>query len=42
VSQSIAIFPRHAQEAFVLIDKADKLLYIAKNRGRDQVVMYEA
>ncbi len=39
VSQGIALFPRHALEAFALIDQADKMLYVAKNRGRDQVVM---
>ncbi len=37
VSQGIAIFPAEAQDAFALIDLADKRLYIAKKRGRNQI-----
>ncbi len=37
VSQGIAIFPDEADEIFKLIDLADQRLYIAKNRGRDQI-----
>jgi len=37
VSQGIAAFPRDADETFKLIDLADKRLYTAKERGRDQI-----
>jgi|JFJP01.1.fsa_nt_gi diguanylate cyclase (GGDEF)-like protein len=37
VSQGIAIFPLETEEITRLIDLADKRLYIAKERGRDQV-----
>lgn len=37
VSQGIATFPHEATETMKLIDVADKRLYIAKQRGRDQV-----
>ena len=37
VSQGIAIFPQEAQETFGLIDLADQRLYLAKDRGWDQV-----
>jgi diguanylate cyclase (GGDEF)-like protein len=37
VSQGIAEFPSEAGEIFKLIDLADHRLYVAKERGRDQV-----
>jgi diguanylate cyclase (GGDEF)-like protein len=37
VSQGIAELPMEVDEIFKLIDLADKRLYIAKNRGRNQV-----
>ncbi len=37
VSQGIAVYPLEADEVMKLIDLADKRLYIAKERGRNQV-----
>jgi diguanylate cyclase (GGDEF)-like protein len=37
VSQGIAIFPKETNDIIELIDLADKRLYIAKDRGRDQI-----
>ena len=37
VSQGIAIFPTEADEIYRLIDLADRRLYIAKARGRNQI-----
>jgi diguanylate cyclase (GGDEF)-like protein len=37
VSQGIAVFPSETEDVYKLIDLADKRLYIAKKRGRDQV-----
>ena len=37
VSQGIAIYPSEANEIYRLIDVADKRLYIAKERGRNQI-----
>jgi GGDEF domain-containing protein len=37
VSQGIAVFPWEADEIFPLVDLADKRLYTAKERGRNQV-----
>jgi diguanylate cyclase (GGDEF)-like protein len=37
VSQGIAVFPAETEDITKLIDLADKRLYIAKARGRDQV-----
>jgi diguanylate cyclase (GGDEF)-like protein len=37
VSQGIAIFPEEATDIIELIDLADKRLYIAKDRGRNQI-----
>jgi len=37
VSQGIAVYPNEADEIYRLIDMADKRLYIAKARGRNQV-----
>jgi diguanylate cyclase (GGDEF)-like protein len=37
VSQGIAVFPDEADEIYRLIDLADRRLYIAKERGRNQV-----
>lgn len=39
VSQGIATFPWDAREAIALIDRADRELYRAKERGRDQIAM---
>jgi diguanylate cyclase (GGDEF)-like protein len=37
VSQGIAVFPDEADEIFPLIDIADRRLYVAKERGRNQI-----
>jgi diguanylate cyclase (GGDEF)-like protein len=37
VSQGIAVFPNEADEIYRLIDLADSRLYVAKERGRNQV-----
>lgn len=37
VSQGIAVYPDEADEIFRLIDAADKRLYKAKDRGRNQI-----
>lgn len=37
VSQGIAIFPAEADEIYRLIDLADRRLYLAKERGRNQI-----
>jgi len=37
ISQGIAVFPDEANEIFRLIDIADRRLYIAKERGRNQI-----
>src|SRR5262249_55182775 len=37
ISQGIAIFPFETNEAMTLIDLADKRLYVAKERGRNQI-----
>jgi diguanylate cyclase (GGDEF)-like protein len=37
ISQGIAVFAQEADQAYTLIDLADERLFIAKNRGRDQV-----
>jgi GGDEF domain-containing protein len=37
VSQGIAVFPDEVNEIFHLIDIADRRLYIAKERGRNQI-----
>jgi diguanylate cyclase (GGDEF)-like protein len=37
VSQGIAVFPDEADEIYRLIDVADKRLYVAKERGRNQI-----
>lgn len=37
VSQGIAVFPNEADEIYRLIDLADKRLYVAKERGRNQI-----
>lgn len=37
VSQGIAVYPDEAEEIFRLIDVADKRLYVAKGRGRNQI-----
>jgi len=37
VSQGIAVFPGEANEIYRLIDLADRRLYVAKERGRNQI-----
>ncbi len=37
VSQGISVFPLEAGDTFTLIDIADQRLYIAKNRGRNEI-----
>jgi diguanylate cyclase (GGDEF)-like protein len=37
VSQGIAVYPLEADEIYHLVDKADRRLYIAKARGRNQI-----
>lgn len=37
VSQGIAVFPNEADEIYRLIDLADRRLYLAKERGRNQI-----
>lgn len=37
ISQGIAVFPAEADEIYRLIDLADKRLYVAKRRGRNQI-----
>ncbi len=37
VSQGIAVYPQEANEIYRLVDLADRRLYIAKERGRNQV-----
>ena len=37
VSQGIAVFPDEANEIYRLIDLADRRLYVAKERGRNQI-----
>lgn len=37
ISQGIAVFPNEADEIYRLVDIADKRLYIAKERGRNQI-----
>ena len=41
ISQGISVFCRDADEIYRLIDIADKRLYIAKKRGRDQIEFTE-
>ncbi len=37
ISMGIAIFPKEAEDVMELIDIADQRLYVAKERGRDQI-----
>lgn len=37
VSQGIAVFPFHANQADELVDRADRALYVAKAGGRNQI-----
>jgi len=37
VSQGIAVYPTEADEIYQLIDLADRRLYVAKERGRNQI-----
>lgn len=41
VSIGIAAFPKHAENSDDLLKLADNALYAAKERGRDQVVIYD-
>ena len=42
VSQGIAVYPGDASETYSLIDAADQRLYIAKNRGRNEIEPYQS
>ncbi len=42
VSQGVAVFPMEADEIYHLIDLADRRLYVAKERGRNQIEPVEA
>lgn len=42
VSVGVAVFPQDAQTNLDLIGKADKALYLAKEKGRDRVVAYSS
>ncbi len=37
VSQGVAVFPMEAEDVYKLVDVADQRLYIAKERGRNQI-----
>jgi diguanylate cyclase (GGDEF)-like protein len=39
MSQGIATFPQDVKDAIELVDLADQTLYIAKQRGRDQIMV---
>jgi diguanylate cyclase (GGDEF)-like protein len=41
ISQGLASFPDHANSPEALVDRADRMLYLAKEHGRDQVVQYQ-
>ncbi|MCD8337583.1 MAG: sensor domain-containing diguanylate cyclase [Lachnospiraceae bacterium] len=41
VSIGVALFPQHAKNFMDLYRKADAALYIAKNSGRDQYILYD-
>jgi len=41
ISQGISTYPKDATETYTLIDMADQRLYIAKNRGRNQIVPHQ-
>lgn len=41
VSIGVSLFPQHAKNFMDLYKKADSALYIAKNNGRDQYVLYD-
>ncbi|MBI1801465.1 MAG: GAF domain-containing protein, partial [Chloroflexi bacterium] len=40
-SQGIAVFPDHADSFEQLVDLADRMLYRAKGKGRDRVVLFQ-
>lgn len=41
VSIGLAVFPNHAQKKNELVERADKALYRAKAKGKNQVVVYD-
>jgi diguanylate cyclase (GGDEF)-like protein len=41
ISQGVAVYPDDTGDVFQLIDLADQALYLAKERGRDQIETYE-
>jgi diguanylate cyclase (GGDEF)-like protein len=41
ISQGIATYPLHTQDSNELINMADKALFKAKNKGRDQIAVYD-
>ncbi|MBI5880133.1 MAG: GAF domain-containing protein [Chloroflexi bacterium] len=40
ISQGLAVYPDHGQTLEELVDLSDRMLYEAKSRGRDQVILY--
>lgn len=41
ISQGIATIPTHAKNTNQLVQKADQALYVAKNKGRDQIRIWD-
>ena len=40
ISAGVAVYPRDASDEIELLDRADEALYVAKKRGRNQVINY--
>ncbi|MCF7887298.1 MAG: diguanylate cyclase [Candidatus Omnitrophica bacterium] len=40
ISMGLAVFPDHTQKKNELVERADKALYRAKEKGKDQIVVY--